>query len=79
VQADIEYPIAQAGQHPIMENFRVQSFRQALSNQDSEVADILGELMFQVRLGTPPSHVSESEIMLLDQIRQTLNPKFVRP
>jgi hypothetical protein len=49
VQADILYPVGQASQHPIMENFRVQSYRQALMSQDPEACTILGELMFQVQ------------------------------
>lgn len=49
----MEYPIAQATQHPIMETFRVQSYRQALLSQDPEAATLLGELMFQVLSETP--------------------------
>lgn len=49
VQADVVYPVCQASQHPVMENFRVQSYRQALMSHDPEACIILGELMFQVQ------------------------------
>ena len=49
VQPDAEYPVRQATLHPIYENFRVQSFRQALLSEDANRASIMGELMFQVR------------------------------
>ena len=48
VQEDADYPVRQATLHPIHENFRVQSFRQALLSDDANRASIMGELMFQV-------------------------------
>ena len=44
---DAEYPVRQATLHPIYENFRVQSFRQALLSEDANSASIMGEIMFQ--------------------------------
>ena len=50
VQKDADYPVRQATLHPIHENFRVQSFRQALMSEDPNSAVLMGELMFQVSL-----------------------------
>ncbi len=48
IQEDADYPIRQATLHPIYENFRVQSFRQALLSEEADSARLMGELMFKV-------------------------------
>lgn len=48
VDPETTYPVRQATLHPIFENFRVRTFRQALLSDDSEMAKTMGELMFQV-------------------------------
>ena len=50
VQPSVMYPVRQATLHPIFENFRVQTFRQALLRENPDQAQLMGELMFQVNL-----------------------------
>ena len=37
IEADLEYPVAQATQHAIQENFRVHAFRAALTSQEPDL------------------------------------------
>lgn len=48
IEPDIEYPVAQATQHAIQENFRVHAFRAAMSSQEADFPSLLGEIMYQV-------------------------------
>lgn len=65
VQKDADYPVRQATLHPIYENFRVQSFRQALMSEDPSSATLMGELMFQVSLSNQilPKHSEDRMLM----------------
>lgn len=50
IEPDLEYPVVQATQHAVQENFRVHAFRAALTSQEPDFPSLLAELMYQVML-----------------------------